>query len=616
MSGIAGIVRLDGAPASGVERLAAAIAHRGTDASGSWSEGPVALAHAMLHTTAESRAEPQPWIHDAIAIVADVRLDNREELLATLGMASNAGDAALIVAAYRRWGGDCAKHLDGDFAFALWDARERTLFCARDAVGVKPFVYALVPGKLFAFGSQARAVLAAPEVRRVPDEKRIADFLTFHFDDFERTFYEGVKRLPPASTLTLTGGRLTIGRYWSPNENAPMRRGSDAELAEGFFEHFARAMRVRMRVTDTRELGSFLSGGLDSTMISCFARDEFRRKAAGDLPVFSWIFSDAMQADERHYQEVAAASGGMQRHVLDSATAGYTPWSGLEQFLPDAPPFAPNCYINYGAGERAHAMGLRTMLDGLGGDSTVWRGNALFVELLLHGRFVKLARELRGMSRRHAISVPRLIFWNVLRPLAPRLTDVVLRVANGPQPPQLTSTLLRANVLALSGASTRARPKYRSVRAEHFAQMHEPMMAEGLELFDRIMSAAGVEGRYPFFDRRLIEYCLSLPADQKLSGGYSRIVARRAMQGIVPDEVLWRAGKGKPGLHIIKALADTRERLEDLFIRDPAVLAPYVDLRALRTAYERAMNEKASFPDMMMLWSIAALAEWLRSSST
>ena len=152
-----------------------------------------------------------------------------------------------------------------------------------------------------------------------------------------------------------------------------------------------------------------------------------------------------------------------------------------------------------------------------------------------------------------------------------------------------------------------------SAREEHLAQFGAPLLAEGLELFDRVMARFGVEGRYPFFDRRLAEYCIALPADQKLADGYSRIVARRAMEGIIPPEIQWRAGKGKPGLHIIPALRASRAVLDDLFLRDPSVLAPYVDVDVLRRMYADLLERpRADLRVAIRLWSAATLGQWLR----
>jgi asparagine synthase (glutamine-hydrolysing) len=618
MSGLAGIVRLDGAGVAGeaLERLAEAVAHRGPDARGVWSSGPVAFAHAMLHTTPESRGEPQPLVQEPLAIVADVRLDNRAELLSLLDL-RDAGDAALILAAYRRWGADCVARLEGDFAFAIRDERDRTLFCARDPFGVKPFVYALVPGRVFAFGSEVRAVLAIDDVPRDVDEKRIADFLALYFDDTERTFHRAIRRLPGGHMLTLRDGAVTTRRYWNPRDVRPLPRRSDAQYADGFREHFMRAVRDRMRASDPSEIGAMMSGGLDSTSIACVARDELRDRNAAPLPVFSWIFSDSMDADEREFQQAVLARGGFRAITLDSAIVDASPWTDAGALLPDGPPYAPNYYLNGGAAKAARPIGVKTILDGLGGDSTISRGSARFVELFLHGRAFTLARELRALATRRGTRepLPRLFVSHVAAPLAPPwLLRLNLRLRRRPPSGDPGLSLLTPRARALSGAAHHRRRVALSAREEHLAQFDAPLLAEGLELFDRVMAAFGVEGRYPFFDRRLAEYCISLPADQKLADGYSRIVARRAMDGIIPPEIQWRAGKGKPGLHIIPALRASRPLLDELFLRDPSMLAPYVDVDVLRRMYGDFMEgPRIDVALAIRLWSAAVLGQWLRT---
>ncbi|HEX6099718.1 MAG TPA: asparagine synthase-related protein [Thermoanaerobaculia bacterium] len=553
MSGIAGVVRLDGAPAD-AGPLAAAMAHR----------APIAV----LHAPGE----------DMLAV--DARIDN--------GLS--------VRDAWQRWGEDCAPHLEGDFAFAVWDARTRTLFCARDPFGVKPFVYAFLPGKLFAFASEPRALLALDAVPRDVDEQRVADFLELRFEDAERTFHRALRRLPGGCTLTLRDGKVEIRRYWTPRNVKPLRlRGGDAAYAEGYREHFVRAVRERMQVDDPATLGAMLSGGLDSSAIACVARDELRDAGRPPLPVISWIFSDAMEADEREYQQAVIAAGGMRPLTLDSAHNTASPWTDLELLLPDGPPYAPNFYLNTEAAKLARAHGIRVLLDGLGGDVTVSRGESRFVELFTRGRFPTLARELRALAARRGTSesLPRLFAAKVALPLAPH-------------------TLLRLLSRIRRRQYTRGR-RFLSVRQEHLFQLEAPFLAEGLELFDRLLSPFGIEGRYPFFDRRLTEYCLSLPADQKLADGYSRIVARRAMEGVLPDFVRWRAGKGAPGMHILSALRASLPELDELFGRDAAVIERWADVDALRNSRETLRSGgRMDFREVIRLWSAAVLARWLR----
>lgn len=505
-----------------------------------------------------------------------------------------------IAEAWERWGEECPSHLEGDFAFAIWDPRTRTLFCARDPFGVKPFVYAHLPGTLFAFASEPRALLANAEIPRDLDDERIAAYLDLRFDDAERTFYRALRRLPAGHTLTLRDGKLSIRRWWSPRNVRPLRlRGGDAAYAEGYREHFIRAVRERMRVDDPAELGAMLSGGLDSSAIACVARDELRAQAAPPLPVISWIFSDAKEADEREYQQAVLASGGMRALTLDSATNGASPWTDLELLLPDGPPYATNYYLNTEAAKLARSNGIRVLLDGLGGDVTVSRGRYRFIELFTRGRFLTLTHELRALAKRRGTSesLPKLFAAQVVAPLAP-------------------ASLLRL-LSRLRRRQYAAPRRFFSVREEHIDQLESPFLAEGLELFDRVLTPFGIEGRYPFFDRRLAEYCLSLPADQKLADGYSRMVARRAMAGILPDEVRWRAGKGAPGLHIITSLRQHSEELDVFFARDLPLVERWIDVAALRRTYgELAAGRRVDLKDAIRLWSAAVLGRWLRGQQT
>jgi len=229
---------------------------------------------------------------------------------------------------------------------------------------------------------------------------------------------------------------------------------------------------------------------------------------------------------------------------------------------------------------------------------------------------VALARELRALAARRGTneSLPRLFFGNVAAPLMPpSLLAFALRLRGRAPTGDPALKFLTPKMAELTGAASARHPWSFSARQEHVAQLTSPMLADGLELLDRTMAMHGVEGRYPFFDRRLAEYCLSLPADQKLADGYSRIVARRAMNGVVPDMVRWRAGKGLPGVHVIPALRRSRAILDDLFVRDPSVLAPYVDVDVLRAAYADLLSERPiDFRTVIRLWSAAVLARWLR----
>jgi asparagine synthase (glutamine-hydrolysing) len=199
MSGICGLFNLDAAPAVEVDlqSMTAMLERRGPGGTGHWHEGPVGLGHTLLATTPESLFEHQPFRHSATGcvITADVRLDNRAELLAALNLSSRAaatGDAELILLAYLEWSDRCLDRLLGDFAFAIWDPRHKKLLCARDHFGMRPFYYHHAPREGFRFASDARAILVLPQVPYQVSQGRIADFLVPQLEwiDYTSTFFE------------------------------------------------------------------------------------------------------------------------------------------------------------------------------------------------------------------------------------------------------------------------------------------------------------------------------------------------------------------------------------------------------------------------------------------
>ena len=318
MSAIAGIVRLDGAPAdrANLDRMLERLAHRGPDGHGSHIADSCGLGHRMLWTTPESLHERLPLTDSTgdLTLTADARIDNREELCSLLSAPSTVTDADLILQAYARWGERCPERLLGDFAFALWDARRGLLFCARDHFGVKPFYYHHRPGRLFAFASEIKGLLVLSEVPRRLNETRVADYLVPLLEDKEITFYEEIVRLPPAHRMAVTREGVRMEQYWAPDPEREIRMKSDGEYAEAFREIFTEAVRCRLR--SAFRVGSMLSGGLDSSSIVCVARELLAKNGGGKLHTFSAIFPDVPECDEREYIDEVIAGGGLEPHLV------------------------------------------------------------------------------------------------------------------------------------------------------------------------------------------------------------------------------------------------------------------------------------------------------------
>jgi asparagine synthase (glutamine-hydrolysing) len=629
MSGMVGIFRRDGGPVEKrrVENMLQNIRHRGPDRRGSWTCGAAGFGHAMLWTTPESLGEELPWFDDAsgLAITADARIDNRQELLAVLSLGSNGrdmSDSRLILCAYEKWGGACAEKLIGDFAFVIWDARKRQLLCARDPMGIKCLYY-YASGDLFAFASEIKALSCLPEVPARLNELRVLDYLTNIVDDRAITFFQDIYRLPAASTLTVTPQALQVQKYWNLDSSKELKLASDEEYADAFRECFLECVKSRMR--SAYPVGAALSGGLDSSSIACAARN----LQDAPLQTFSLIFptlpDNALRhIDERSYMDEVLKLGGFQPNFVRADK--YSPLRAVKQVQEhlDEAYFEGNLYLHWAMYETASIQGTRIFLDGLDGDTTVSHGLEHFAELTLRRKWKTLLAEARLLAKVTKTSTRHIIRDYSVKPFLPIWSYNAYRRLRGlPTDIGTLPTFVNADFSERMKLKDRTkaliqknRKRFTTARAKHLEALMFPLYAHALEAADKASAAFGIEARYPFFDRRLIELCLSLPAGQKLSQGWCRSILRRAMAGILPESIRWRRSKGNLSSNFYLRLLDQdRELLENILLKDPGDLKRYVDLDSLRTAYRTfSANPLGSHNEAFSVFTAVNLAVWLRTS--
>jgi asparagine synthase (glutamine-hydrolysing) len=388
MSGITGLVSLNGAPVDRrvVRRMVEAMPHRGPDGRTTWCEGSVGLGHCMLMTTPESLYEEQPVrsLDGRYTVTADARLDNREELLALLRPRRVGGreptDSELILEAYMRWGDACVDHLLGDFAFAVWDSTERRLFCARDHLGVRPLSYHYASGGVFAFGTEIKAILEVPGVPRRLNEQQVADYLVGMREDAESTIYADILRLAPGHLAVVDATGLRVRRYYELEPATDVGPDwTDERYAERFHELFQEAVRSRLR--SAYPIGSELSGGLDSSYVTCVARDILREGGRDPLHTISLVFDRVSSCDERPYIDAVLAGGGVQPHFAAGDSIG--PLSNLEEVYDvlDDGVVGNNQQLRWVSLGVAREAGVRVLLDGLDGDLVVGHGHSYLGEL-------------------------------------------------------------------------------------------------------------------------------------------------------------------------------------------------------------------------------------------
>ena len=630
MSGICAVLHCDGRPAASGELapVLAALGRRGPDGSQLAAEGPVALGHALLATTPEALTERQPLRHSGSGcmITADIRLDNRGDLIAALGLAPGArviGDAELVLEAYLRWDLACLDHLRGDFAFALWDPRCERLLCARDHVGMRQLIYTHTPGGLFALATEAQALLQHPAVPRRINEARIADYFEhLEANDLTSTFFIGLNRLPPAHALTVTRGEVKLWRYWQLTPPAPLQLPSDAAYAEAFREVFAAAVAARLRAPDP--VAAMLSGGVDSGSVAALAASQLRQAGRPMLATFSAIDSDPECVESQAIRDALAMD-----HI-DPALVGRDDLAMLRPELERLAravqePFDTNMTLlrlMYLAGHRA---GHKVMLDGGGGDIVLGAPDMVAWHLR-KGRPARAWREARGQER----------FWgpqpgareNFLRQFARIIIPEPLRalrrsLALRGRPAAPTPTLLSDAFAARIDLPARRAANARHIAPHRFApdgtraalDIH-PYLVVGRERYDRVASALAIEPRDPFCDLRLIEFCASLPPDQCQDDGWPKVILRRASAGLLPDRVRWRLGKEHLGGLLQDDVWGESLRGEERakMIKSLANLQPYIDSRSIEHLAGAAKNAPAWDSEVASLLLLRYASEWLTSN--
>ncbi len=636
MSGIVGVYNLDGSPLNSIalQKAVDRLAHRGPDVGNVWKTNTVGFGHRMLHTTAESIRETLPLsLRDGdLVITADARLDNREDLIYQLNLQNYSSqpltDSYLILKAYEKWDDRCLDYLLGDFAFAIWDARRQALFCGRDPMGVKPFYYYRSATR-FIFASEVKGVLCWPEVPTELDEMRIAQHLVGVLEEKIRTFYKHVVRLPAAHGLLVVPEGQRLWSYWSPEAQKELRFRSDKAYAEAYQELFIETVECRLR--SIFPVGSMLSGGLDSSSIACVARNALSHHHHPKFPTFSAIFpslaDDYPEIDERPYIQAVVDTGGFDPHYVHADRFSPLESRDLAHWHLDAPSIAPNLYMDWIIFRAAHEQGVRVLFSGQDGDSTIGYGHEYLTVLARQGRWLKMHQEAKHLARifhQSAVS-PSWLMWNYgfkyLIPPAFWSLRSHLQKMLGKTPPRQVSKLIHPSFAQKLGLEdylqeiAAHKKRFRSIQTEHAEHLTNGAMEYTLETLDHLAAAFSLEMRYPFCDRRLIEFCIAAPASQRLQKGWTRSIQRRGMEGILPSKVQWRPDKGNLSANFKQKMLTEQAVLDKAIFDQGYLLENYVDLSRLQSAYQNYGPQLfTNDSDALKVFSILTLSRWLADS--
>ena len=570
--------------ANGLDPMLAALSDYGTDGA-TWTDEDVGLG--CRHTgTEDERADRLPRFDPAtgLALTADARLDDRESLCDALGVPhpdrTDVTDDELILRAYACWGRACPTHLLGDYAFAVWDAKQRVLFCARDHAGARPFYYAQTPRGLV-FASAVEAVLAAPGVSGELDEATVAAHLTrVALITTTHTFFKAVRKLPPGHTLTIEGGEARLERHWRPEHAPAARAASDDAYAEEFLNLYARAVTDRLRGPDP--MGAHLSGGLDSSSIAVLAARELRRQGRSPPLAFSWLPTlGDHPPSESHAAEYNAIAAVCAQEGIQVFHRALSPGDVVATLRRDGACPGVHVHPNEVVVQRCAAeQGVRVLLSGWGGDEGAsFNGRGHHAHLLLTGRWLRLLTEGRACEVN-----PLKFLASVALPLVhPRLPGILRRLRRGDGLRERRWLIDPAFARHVKPAPERI-PRQVGVRDMQLWLLQAGHLSQRIEGWTASGAAHGIEYRYPLLDRRLLEFALGLPPEQFRRGRWSRWLMRHALRSVLPPELCWNPSKTDPARYesLIESFAEALPVIRrTLATRAAPPRARYIDVPRL-----------------------------------
>lgn len=528
------------------------------DAVHTWHDRSVFLGCHAQWITPESRNEVLPY-YDALnklAITADVILDNRDDLFQRLQVEpsrrSGMTDSELLVLAYRKWGQDMPNYLIGDYAFIIWDEERQLLFGARDLFGNRTLYYHQSWHRL-AFCTTIMPLLSLPGVKKELNEMWLASFMAIpvmvESGDIESTVYKGICQIPPAHSFTVSAGKLTLTKYGSIIPAQPLRLKSNEEYEEAFRAVFQEAVQSGLR-TD-RQVGVFLSGGLDSGSVASFAARTLQSQGK-KLNSYSYVpvnqFVDwtnrHVVADESPYIKATAQyAGNINDHYMDCPDR--SPLSVVDDWLDllEMPyKFFENSFWIKGINEQAERDGVGMLLTGARGNQTISWGSAVqyYAVLLKKLRWVQFYREVQSFSRGMGIGRSRLLSL-ICKQAMPFMPQASLLRGEPDVPRMIHPEFARkTNVMALL--------EEQDAELSGFLRSN-PVEARVSQLQSLIIAnLRGTKGtklslqhrlweRDVTCDPRVVRFCLSVPLDQYVQQGVDRSLIRRATKGYLPDMV-------------------------------------------------------------------------------
>ena len=621
MCGIAGFVtRSPGSsPDAQLMRMTDAIRHRGPDAAGYYRDHFASLGHRRL-SIIDVAGGHQPMSNEdgALQIVYNGEIFNHADLRPTLEQAGHRYqtrcDTETILHAYEHYGPDCVTRFRGMFAFVIWDKNTRTLFCARDRLGKKPFYY-YWDGRLFAFASEIKALLAHPAISPRFEESLLSEYLNFGYCSGEQTLFSGIRKLMPGYWLRLTSEKLEIRQYWEI-PYAPFQEDKSAGCDDQSWITECRNRleeAVRTRLMSDVPLGMFLSGGVDSSAIAALMKP----MSTGPVKTFAVGYREESFSELAYARQVADKIGTEHHEVVIGKDDFF---DALPQLIwhEDEPISWPSSVSLYFV-SRLAAEQVKVVLTGEGSDE-LFGGYARYRTNILNRRLLKAYGTLPRLVRdalRSTIDNSRLLSGNIRRKLQHSvlgrgedleslyLDNFYSAFSRAEQQRLLTVPFdgTYDSYLHYWKSQPNAGLLPRMLYADQKTYLVELLMKQ-----DQMSMACSIESRVPFLDHELVEFAATVPDRLKLRGGVGKYILKRAVEDILPRDIVYRKKMGFPTplrQWLMEPSADAL--IAELHDRD-GLLAPYIDFTYLNDLLSRHKNGLEDATDR--IWRLLNLQLW------
>lgn len=624
MGGIAAIFDFTGRPADpvAIRRMTAAMEYRGPDGFAHWTGEGAALGACHMHTTAESRMAVQPWGNEdrSLLLLFDGFLafpeDLRRELEGRGTRLRNDSDCELVLRAFEAWGDDCASHLDGEFAFVIWDDRHKRVHCARDHIGLRPLFYMRENGRLI-LASDLCAIRAASGSELTPNLEVLVQLAAGQYYFRSETIWTQVRRVMPAHAVCFSQSGKREHRYWRLPEPYSIRLRSDAEYAE-HYRHVLTQSVIQCSRSD-RPVGIEVSGGLDSSAVFAVT-DRLANNGQLRAPGFTGF---ALKGPRGSSADEIGFTQAVEHHVgrsIHRCPLNIPPFDWfLSQSQRDADmPYFPNSAMTMGMYKSMAGQGHRIALNGLGGDEWLNGNTSLFLESLRHHDWPLLHRSFAAVSSTYGTAKAMRAMWRFgLRPwLANPWRKVMARgrtEGSGGRihaPPWLSAEGIRK--LQDSADRHDAEQADSTGGRQSLKPCPLPMTMAILEQASRLRSQCGIEGRHPLFSRRFIEFSAGTPEAIRLRGNQQKFIHRLALGDMLPGEVLARSTKAEFSPVFVAQVAESEQYLRIQSVERGNQL---LDTKGLEELFTRAKTDQIDSVWAWPLWGSVALASIVSAST-